>query len=1044
MKRRVALLLLLISLVLLAVPQFAFAAPEPTGVTLEAAPALFDLYEGKTTTLHATVSPAEASQRVTWTSSDRTVATVASNGRVTFRKPGTVTITATARGTSHSASVTLNLFDSSTPTAVTLTPPESTICDMRLSRTVKLAATVEPAAKAKQQLVWTSSDRSVATVSSRGVVTLRKRGTVTITATARGTQVASSVTLTVINTSLPDSITLDAPSTLTLDRFETRQLTPTVLPATANSRVAYKSSNTRVASVTGKGLITAKLGGTAVITCYSTADRTILATINLTVNQPAAPQSLKISPQTTVLTQGDTLQLTPDILPADACKMVTWRSSSTRTASITADGLLTARRAGYVTVTLTSRENTRVKDTLRILVVKQGAPLTITLPQAETLMHPTETLQLTPTVLPAERDQRVAYRSSRSGVAGVDANGLVTAKKPGTAVITCYSLADRNVQATFTVKVEYLPAPSSISVSSASTTVEKGETLQLTAKPVPADHSPEFTYKSSNTRIARVDKHGLVTGVKYGPVQIIVTSVRDRRVQAVYNLTVTDKKRPDAITSTVAALTLETGTVYKPTLTVIPSTAVQTVKWSSSNSGVVSVNSKTGELTMRRAGTATVTVKSTYDSTVQCAIKITVFDKPKPTALTATMSQEAIQLSETAQVKLTPTPADASTLATYKASSDVVTVSSTGVVTPNKLGRAVITVTSVKSPKVTATVEVFVYDPHVPAILTLSQQSGYLSVGKSASLTASIFPATASQKVTWSSSDPKIAAVSADGTVTGTGVGNVTIKATSQDESSVYATCTFAVSSDKITLVIPDRTTTISGIPANMAKIDAIRTSAISQIINLARAGVITPAESTARQKVINEAFKMQAFPWMTPQYQQYWTNAYLEKSYQPNVVYYGLPYIQRGRGNSSENRRYTVDRALSEGRYTDSGKGYYLLNQGKLLDKSYVGNDCSAFVSMAYWGLKHTASFYRTPQLAVTPYFKTLKSYDDLRTGDILVLSERHVIMFLYWANADRTQMMIIEQGGDGNTVICSVKGIQWYLDEKFIPRRLATYAQQ
>ena len=47
-------------------------------------------------------------------------------------------------------------------------------------------------------------------------------------------------------------------------------------------------------------------------------------------------------------------------------------------------------------------------------------------------------------------------------------------------------------------------------------------------------------------------------------------------------------------------------------------------------------------------------------------------------------------------------------------------------------------------------------------------------------------------------------------------------------------------------------------------KIEAIRKSAVNQVLSLAMRGQITGTESAARQNVINRAFEMQAFPWMT------------------------------------------------------------------------------------------------------------------------------------------------------------------------------------
>lgn len=67
--------------------------PDPASITL-------DVYEksigaGKYFTLKATVEPAEADQKITWTSSNPEIAKVNSKGRVTGVSLGTATITAT-------------------------------------------------------------------------------------------------------------------------------------------------------------------------------------------------------------------------------------------------------------------------------------------------------------------------------------------------------------------------------------------------------------------------------------------------------------------------------------------------------------------------------------------------------------------------------------------------------------------------------------------------------------------------------------------------------------------------------------------------------------------------------------------------------------------------------------------------------------------------------------------------------------------------------------------------------------------------------------
>jgi len=303
-----------------------------------------------------------------------------------------------------------------------------------------------------------------------------------------------------------------------------------------------------------------------------------------------------------------------------------------------------------------------------------------------------------------------------------------------------------------------------------------------------------------------------------------------------------------------------------------------------------------------------------------------------------------------------------------------------------------------------------------------------------------VLPADSVQTVKWKSSNTSVATVTEEGRVTARKSGTAVITCTTT-KGSLSASCTINVLDTTLAVTIPARTTGISGISANLAKIEAIRKSAINQVLSLAMRGQISGTESAARQAVINRAFEMQAFPWMTKKVQEYWNKAYAYKRYLPDTVYYGMPYIQTGPSYGYVNRRYNVEKALSEGRYTSTGKGYYLLNQSKLLDKMYVGNDCSAFVSMSQFGLNHSASFLNTTAMAKSTYYRTISSYSDLRPGDLLVKSGDHTVLFLYYVDAFKTRMMIIEQGGNGSTVICSVFDTSWFESRGYVPRRQTSF---
>ena len=894
---------------------------------------------------------------------------------------------------------------------------------------------------------YSSSDRNVARVSSNGAVTGRKPGTATITVQLRGTEAYATCSVVVMDSRIPESITLDKGASITVERYQTFSLTPTVLPATADQRIKWKSSNSSVAYVNSKGVVTAKKGGTAVITCTSHRSKEVFAAITVTVNQYPSPTAISLSPDTTYMVIGSTMQLNPVTEPAgqQVCGVFTWRSSSSRVASVTDDGLVTAKTTGYVTITCTSKQNSRVKTTRKILVVTPDSPYYIQLnTTSDTVtLNPTDVMKLSSSVYPADRNQAVRWSTNRSSVVSVDDTGLITAKKAGKATVTVTSLLNKLVKAELTVNVVNLPAPDSIGLSAPAYTMEVGDTLQFTATTYPTDEkrSQEFKWSTSSSSVARIDSNGLLTARKTGTVTVTCASKRNSRVKQKVTVSIIDTKMPDSIKlDRTGDISLENGQQVTLAATVLPDTAVQTIVWKSSRSSVASVD-QNGVVTALRGGTAYISATSTYSSKKTVKIKVSVTAKATPTALAFSVPQLAVYKGKQTQLALVPTPAKASTLCSYASSdSSIASIDANGYVTTyDKTGPVVITARSLKNSAAVATMTLVVYDDHTPASITLDSQAIYVGKNASQTVRASVYPATASQSVSWASANNAVATVDASGTIKGVGIGTTYVTATTSN--GLKAQCRVDVTSVQVAGVIPERTTSVADISKNMAKIYAIRDSAADVISSLAVTGQISTNEAEARKAIINRAFAQQAFPWMTLSTQEYWTTKYAEKRYMPGRVYYGLPYTQQGKNGNSANRTYNVDKALAENRYYSSGSGYYILNQGNLLNGSYAGCDCSSFVNTATFGANHPASLLKTYTMNTSSYYKTLSSYKDLRPGDHLVLAKSHVVMFLYWMNAEKTQFMIIEQGGDGNTVICSIKDAAFYANQRYIPRRVRTF---
>ena len=142
------------------------------------------LTEGDTSTLTATVSPSNATNKeLTWSSTNTKVATVNSNGVVTAVSAGTATITCTAAdgsGVKASCEVTVN----AKVVYITLITLSKTSLSLTEGETSTLTVTISPSNATNKELTWSSTNTKVATVNSNGVVTAVSAGTATITCTA--------------------------------------------------------------------------------------------------------------------------------------------------------------------------------------------------------------------------------------------------------------------------------------------------------------------------------------------------------------------------------------------------------------------------------------------------------------------------------------------------------------------------------------------------------------------------------------------------------------------------------------------------------------------------------------------------------------------------------------------------------------------------------------------------------------------------------------------------------------------------------------------
>ncbi len=234
--------------------------------------------------LVVTYVPQDATNKsVTWSSSDTSVATVDSNGKVTAKKKGSATITAsTYNNKTASVKITVN----KKTVDVTSVKINSNVYSVYEGDNITLSATVTPDNATNKKVTWSSSNTGVAVVDSNGVVSAIKSGSAKITVkSVSNPNLTDSKTITVNVKTIPVTKLSTDVTTKTLKYNKTFQWDVTVLPTNAtNKQVIYSSSDTSIASVDSNGKITSKSkNGTATITAKSKDNSDKKVTVKVTV-----------------------------------------------------------------------------------------------------------------------------------------------------------------------------------------------------------------------------------------------------------------------------------------------------------------------------------------------------------------------------------------------------------------------------------------------------------------------------------------------------------------------------------------------------------------------------------------------------------------------------------------------------------------------------------------------------------------------------------------------------------------------------------------
>ncbi len=767
--------------------------------TIAVTPATTTIYLGGTFSLSAETKDADGvvvdGRSVSWVSSDTSVATVSASGVVTANKLGSAVVTAMSDGRSSSAAVVVK----SVPVSTVAASPAT--IDLYLNSTLQLSAAPQDSVGnqlAGRTVTWSVADVSVATISATGLVTAKKVGGTTVKATSEGKTVSVPVNVSNVPvsqlavTSTTNSIIVGRTITLTAAAKDAAGA------ALVGRSVAWTSSDSSRASVSGGGVVTGRVAGNVTITATSEGKS---SSADLVV-RVAPVNAIAATPASASLVVNSTLQyfaVVKDSLGATvADRAVSWSSGDLSVATISATGLLTARAVGKTSVTATSEgKSITVPVAVSAMPVASIAinngPGSMLL--GATMLLNAVTSDANATVLDG---RTITWVSSDGTVAAVTTIGQVTTKKVGITKITATS---EGKSATVTITVLPLPVYT-VTLNTPLVTVAVATTSQLVASLKDSTGTTvtgRFTvWSSADSSIATVTNTGLVTGKFPGATTVTATS-EGRSASVPVSVTVPVA----AVVVTPNPLTLILGNsaqlAASPNDSVGGALAGRTVTWTSTDATIATVTTL-GLVTAKKVGTANLTVACEGKTTV---VRVTVTTIPVYSVIA---SPTAVTLLGGATGQITTTLKDSlGTVLTGRyvvwssADTTIATVSNAGLITARSPGAVAVTATSEGH---SATVTVTVPPPVAAVVVTPSPLS--MIVGATAQLTAVTNDSTGStltgRTVTWTSSDQTVLTVSTIGILTAKKVGSSVVTAASEGKSTTVAVTVVPVPVSTVTL----------------------------------------------------------------------------------------------------------------------------------------------------------------------------------------------------------------------------------------------------
>jgi len=657
------------------------------------------------------------------------------------------------------------------------------------------------------KLVWISSDTGIATVVDSSAatpaaqVTARKPGTAVITAVNAANNVYATCIVTVQQPITSLDIGVAGKKYTTYDAHLPQGfvfMEALYQPSNATEKdFKWDSSDKTVATVDNTGKVTLLKEGTTHISVAS-SKYTAYCILNI-VSKPISTITTDVKELKMV--KGDTYNIKATFNPVDATNTeLVWSVlENSNVVKVDNTGKVTAAAPGqaYVSVKAALADSNGNKAEALVKIIVRDKLTSIDFDSKTTYINVGGSKQIEIIYKPdKDINKKVTFRSSDESIFKVtqskeDGVCVIQGITEGQAVLSCISddLGQAGVK-TCTVYV----TPTEIEakdfvITPAEETVYIGSTLQMVKTFTPNNATNQnVTWSSSDSGIASVTSLGVVRGVKEGKAVIsaVYTDTKNK-VPLIRTSTINVQPVPINITDfdvTPDTQNIKVGDKFSLTPVFTPNNASnKNVEYQSLDEGVVTVSEK-GEVTGIGAGDAIIQCQAEDGGFIAtCMVHV-------DNAVEFSLSPAAreIAVGRTFKLKKVIKPGNAKKAAEWSTSnSSIATVDASGKVTAKRIGSCTIICTLTRYNQ---SAKCRVKVARLNSTVKLDKKNIRIGVGQTYRLKKTVWSNNTSlPKVSWKSSNRRVATVNSGGKITGKKVGLAKITVTTNDAIHAKATC---------------------------------------------------------------------------------------------------------------------------------------------------------------------------------------------------------------------------------------------------------------